>query len=317
MRSAPGRRAGMKSPSAPSSPIGQAYNRDFWYTWPDVFDDLCAKMEDRSHVVSHEKVNNIFRAVLAFDDLRQNLKPGASVLDVACGIGYDAAYLAKLGFAVSAFDVSDVGIERAKDLALKLGLDPGMFVHADHTFLEKVPSDSTDAVIAMGFLRYVDAPIRDYCYRHLSRILKKGGRFILTNQNLLFEAFALNDETLKFWAKIIEEFSPAADLLAPRSVLDRLREKVKVPARQYGPRSISRVHETNAQNPLTYRQVVEPYGFSVEKILYPDCHLLPPMLEAEVDREALMKLKAETCVQKAEDWRGIFMGYEFMAFLRR
>jgi len=307
----------MTSPSAPSSPIGQAYNRDFWSTWPEVYEDLCAKTENRAHVVSEEKVNNIFRAVLAFDDLRKNLQPGAHILDAACGIGYNSAYLAKLGFSVSAFDISDVGIERSKELALKLGLDPAMFTHADHTFLETVPSHSKDAVIAMGFLRYVDAPARDYCYRHFARILKKGGRFILTNQNLLFEAFALNDGTLKFWAEIIEEFSPAAKLLGPQSVLDRLREKVKVPDRQYVPGSISRVHKLNAQNPLSYRQLVEPYGFSLEKILYPDSHLLPPMLEAEVDKQALMKLKAETCVQKAEDWRGIFMCYEFMAFLRR
>lgn len=303
--------------SATGRVIGKAYSEDFWSRWPEVFEDLCAKLENPSHPVSQEKVNNIFRAVLAIGYLRANLHPGAAILDAACGIGYNAACLARSGFRVCAFDISEVGIQRSKELALQLGLDPDMFTHADHTYLERVSDQSQDAVIAMGLLRYVDAPTRDYCYRQFARILKKGGRFLLTNQNLLFETFALNEDSLRFWAKMMEDFSPVAGLMGPRGLLGRLREKVQVPPRRWRQGSISRSYETNAQNPLTYRQVVEPYGFTVEKIAYPDCHLLPPMLEAEVDPEALMKLKAETCVQKSEDWRGMFMDYEFMAFLRR
>lgn len=308
----------MKSPSAATSDrIGKAYNSGFWSKWPEVFDDLCAKIEDRRHVVTEEKVNNIFRAVLAIDHLRGSLKPGARILDAACGIGYNAVYLARLGFSVAAFDASDVGIERSKALAQRLGLDPGIFTQADHAYLEGVPSQSVDAVIAMGFFRYLDGPTREYCYRHISRVLKPRGQFLLTNQNALFEAFALNDESLEFWAHVIDGFSPAGKLLKAGEALEGLREKVKVPSRKYSAESISRVYETNAQNPLTYHQLVKPYGFTVEKILYPDPHLLPPMLEAEVDKAELMKLKAEACVQKAEDWRGMLMCYEFMAFLRK
>ncbi len=30
-----------------------------------------------------------------------------------------------------------------------------------------------------------------------------------------------------------------------------------------------------------------------------------------------MRMKAETCVQNARDWQGMFMDYEFLAFMRK
>lgn len=44
-------------------------------------------------------------------------------LDVACGVGREAAYLAELGFAVDAVDVSDVAIARVRKRAGERGLD--------------------------------------------------------------------------------------------------------------------------------------------------------------------------------------------------
>ena len=39
------------------------------------------------------------------------------VLDIGCGEGKDAVFFAKCGYAVTAFDVSEQGIEKAKRLA--------------------------------------------------------------------------------------------------------------------------------------------------------------------------------------------------------
>lgn len=44
-------------------------------------------------------------------------------LDVACGVGREAAYLADLGFAVDAVDVSDVAIATVRRRAARRGLD--------------------------------------------------------------------------------------------------------------------------------------------------------------------------------------------------
>ena len=67
----------------------------------------------------------------------------------------------------------------------------------------------------------------------------------------------------------------------------------------------------------SYREVVEAYALKLDDILYPDSNLLPPFLEAQIDQDELCRMKAETCVQNARDWRGMFLDYEFLAFLRK
>ncbi len=44
-------------------------------------------------------------------------------LDVACGAGRNALYLAKLGFAVDGLDISSVGLARADERARRAGVD--------------------------------------------------------------------------------------------------------------------------------------------------------------------------------------------------
>ena len=295
--------------------MGAAYSTDVWADWPEVFDDLKAKDANRKHVVSHEKINNIFRAVLTFDHLRANLQPGARIVDMGCGIGYNACYLAKLGYDVSAFDASERGIERARELAGRLGLDGGMFHNVDQSFLGTLPDDSLDAAIGMGFIYSLDEPARDYIYRHLARVLRKEGIVALTLTNQLFNAFSLNDTSLDFWTGIIESFSPVARKLG--GARKALAAQVQVPTRAAASKSISARFGIHADNPVTYGALAAQYGFELEEILYPDSNLLPPFLEAQIDRDELCRLKAEICVQNARDWRGMFMDYEFLAFLRK
>jgi len=46
--------------------------------------------------------------------------------------------------------------------------------------------------------------------------------------------------------------------------------------------------------------------------------MLPPLLEKKVDTTELEKLKARYCLERAEgDWRAMFMGSEFLAFMQR
>ncbi len=297
--------------------VGDAYSKDHWSTCPDVYRDLVLKDRDRTHPVPDNQSNRIFRAVLTFDHFRENLAKGSRIIDMGCGMGFNTCFLLKEGYEVRGFDRSDVGIERSRQLADSLDLDPGVFSCADHTYLRGVPDASVDAVIGMGFIYYLDDEARDEAYRNIVRVLKPGALAVLTLTNHLFDAFALNDTSLKFWADLMEGASPAASLLSGGNALELLKKRITVPERKKSKTSISRRFQIHADNPLTYCKFALGYGLDVEEILYPDCHLLPPFLEAETDPGELEKIKALTCVQMASDWRGLFMDYEFLAFMKK
>ncbi|MGI8631874.1 MAG: class I SAM-dependent methyltransferase [Solirubrobacterales bacterium] len=74
-------------------------------------------------------------------------------LDVACGVGREAAYLAGLGFAVDAVDVSDVAIatvrERAVERALDIDATRMQLAHADAEF----PRPPYDVICCFYFLQ--------------------------------------------------------------------------------------------------------------------------------------------------------------------
>ncbi|AKH19943.1 hypothetical protein AAY24_05810 [Sedimenticola thiotaurini] len=60
------------------------------------------------------------------DVLEQNIhlaSPGGQALDLACGRGANALYMARAGFDVTAWDLSPVAIERLNQAAQQAGLD--------------------------------------------------------------------------------------------------------------------------------------------------------------------------------------------------
>lgn len=70
------------------------------------------------------------------------------VLDCACGIGTQALGLARLGFQVTACDLSPLAVERTRMEAEKRGLNVRAFV-ADMLDLSVIPDREFDAVICM------------------------------------------------------------------------------------------------------------------------------------------------------------------------
>ncbi len=75
---------------------------------------------------------------------RQTIK----ILDCACGIGTQALWLARMGFQVTACDLSPLAVERTRNEAEKRGLSLRAFV-ADMLDLTVLPDGSFDAVICM------------------------------------------------------------------------------------------------------------------------------------------------------------------------
>jgi len=297
--------------------ICNSYSEDFWEKTDDILPDLVAKFENPNHCVPNNNINAVHRAVIVFRHLMETIPTGSTILDIGCGVGQNARFLAQKGYRVIAFDGSESGISKARKLADEQDLDPDIFVQSDHMYLEQCADNSIDGAIAMGFIYYLDNSARDYCYKHIRRILKPGGSFYLTLTNKIFNAFALNDTSLSFWAEVIDKFSPAARLFGADNVREQLEKKISVPQRVFEKRSISRKYTIHEDNPIVYHQIANQYAFDLVEISYPDSHLLPPFLESEVDPKELALLKAVTILQKHKDWSGMLMDYEFLAFLKK
>ncbi len=83
--------------------------------------------------------------------------PKDSVLDVGCGVGKNALYLAGLGFRnIDAFDLSENAIAKLKRLAHSQGVQVNAWVQdlADFTFTKKY-----DLIFSFGVLHFVEKRI--------------------------------------------------------------------------------------------------------------------------------------------------------------
>lgn len=79
------------------------------------------------------------------------------VLDIGCGEGKDAVFFARNGYAVTAFDLTSSGLDKARRLADACGVH-ATFFQAD--LLDYRPDGEYDIVFSSGVLHYVPEPLR-------------------------------------------------------------------------------------------------------------------------------------------------------------
>ena len=77
--------------------------------------------------------------------------PGRVTLDVACGEGRNSIALARAGFDVFGVDISDAGLEKARDRAQRDGLAIS-FEHLDLS-AEDVPDGPFDVIVVFNYLQ--------------------------------------------------------------------------------------------------------------------------------------------------------------------
>lgn len=102
--------------------------------------------------------------------------PGARVLCVADGEGRNSVWLAQQGLKVDAFDLSDIGVAKARALAAARG------VAVDYAVADVAELDWPTAVydgIAAIFIQFADPALRARLFEGLVRALKPGGTLVL------------------------------------------------------------------------------------------------------------------------------------------
>jgi SAM-dependent methyltransferase len=103
-----------------------------------------------------------------------SLTPGTA-LDVGCGEGADAVWLARHGWDVTAVDISEVALERARAHAASAGVEIS-FEHAD--LVAAPPATGSYDLVSAQFFHLPDPP-RAQAYRGLGAAVSPGGHLLV------------------------------------------------------------------------------------------------------------------------------------------
>ena len=103
--------------------------------------------------------------------LRPPVKP-LKVLDIGCGEGKDAVFLARNGYIVTAFDLSETGIEKGKRLAEQCNTYVNFF-KADITDFRT--SECYDIIFSSGVFHFIKPEIRKEITENLKEYTYKSG----------------------------------------------------------------------------------------------------------------------------------------------
>jgi SAM-dependent methyltransferase len=103
-------------------------------------------------------------------------KPGSRILCVADGEGRNSIWLAKQGHRVEAFDISDVGVAKARRLANDCRVDVHFTVIGCDEFVWQ--AEHYDGVAAI-FVQFADPALRERLFRNMVSSIKPGGSLLL------------------------------------------------------------------------------------------------------------------------------------------
>ena len=99
---------------------------------------------------------------------------GQRVLEYGCGTGSHSMEMARRGGVVTGIDISEIGIQKARDRATKAKVTGAEYLVMDAEEME-FDDNTFDLIIGEGILHHLDL---EKSYSEISRVLKPGGRAI-------------------------------------------------------------------------------------------------------------------------------------------
>lgn len=95
-----------------------------------------------------------------------------NVLDIGCGEGKDSVFLARCGYKVSAFDISDAGIEKTKRLADRANVFIDVF---KANILDFRLERKYDILFSSGVLHYIKPEMKEEIFANYKEFTEAGG----------------------------------------------------------------------------------------------------------------------------------------------
>ena len=105
------------------------------------------------------------------------LNPGRAI-DLGCGTGRNAVFLAKMGYRVDAVDLSETAVRKARTLARESEVDIDFIVRS--FFDLALPGSHYDLAYDAGLLHHLQPHRRPYYLKKVHAILKPNGAFGMT-----------------------------------------------------------------------------------------------------------------------------------------
>ena len=94
------------------------------------------------------------------------------VLDIGCGEGKDAVFMAEKGYDVTAFDLTENGIRKTIALAHKRGVKVNAYVEDINTF---ETDEQFDIIFSTGTVQYIFDENKEAFFKKLEKITKPNG----------------------------------------------------------------------------------------------------------------------------------------------
>ena len=94
------------------------------------------------------------------------------VLDIGCGEGKDAVFMAEKGYDVTAFDLTENGIRKTIALAHKRGVKVNAYVDDINTF---ETDEQYDIIFSTGTVQYIFDENKEAFFKKLEKITKPNG----------------------------------------------------------------------------------------------------------------------------------------------
>jgi len=166
------------------------------------------------------------------DSILHTLPKNSLVLDLGCGTGHFANYILRQGFQVHAIDPSANMLRLARDNFPEIHFKEG--IAQDLNF----PDQFFDLVISIEVLRYLDEADVRKSYEEIFRVLKPGGKMLVTHVNkFALDGYYFFYHAKQFWMKLVNGTRHACYFTTPVKEQRLVREagftEIQITGRMY------------------------------------------------------------------------------------